>query len=181
MKLVGKKNEDGTYEYRTNGAMHTHIIDARDQIVKEQLKQRKEAAKTTSNVTRELLADGLGDLQEEIIAEMPSAAAFSKTMRRQRKNDHPRAPDSLTGFVIPKVLTASNEDFLMLDNGPEADERVIILGTKRAMDFMATCSILHMDGTVSSAPALFDQIYMIHGNYLIVIHFGKMPQFTFTK
>lgn len=62
----------------------------------------------------------------------------------------------------------SGENFVMFDNKDllepdDADDRIIMFATQRAMDFMANCTTLHMDGTVSSAPVLFDQIYAIIG------------------
>lgn len=171
MKLTGKKNEDGTFEYKANGATHTHIIDPRDQEIKNRLKNAKVSADGTNKTTRELYSDGLAGIHEEVIGQMPNASAFSKTVRRQRKNNHPTAPKSLNELVLPEIFTLAGENFVLYDNGQDATNRLIIFGTQQAMDFMATCPILHMDGTVSSGPTLFDQIYVIHGNiFIIYVH-----------
>lgn len=53
----------------------------------------------------------------------------------------------------------------MFDNQDEKD-RIIIFATQAAMDFLANCKILFMDGTVESGPVLFDQMYTIHGKIL---------------
>lgn len=128
------------------------------------MNKAKEAAATTNKTTREIYADGLAGIQEEVVGQMPSSSAFSRNMRRQRKTNHPTAPTNLAELVLPEIFTLANENFVLYDNGQEATNRLIIFGTKQAMEFMATCPILHMDGTVSSGPALFEQIYVIHGS-----------------
>lgn len=75
---------------------------------------------------------------------------------------------SFTSISILLDFSFSGENFIMLDNKDtlepeESEDRVIMFATQQAMDFMANCTTLHMDGTVSSAPVLFDQIYVIHG------------------
>lgn len=50
----------------------------------------------------------------------------------------------------------------MFDNN-DGQNRMIMFSTQRAMDFLATCDHIFMDGTVSSGPLLFDQLYTIHG------------------
>lgn len=56
----------------------------------------------------------------------------------------------------------TGSEFVMFDNQDEKD-RIIMLATQDAMDFLALCKILFMDGTVESGPVLFDQVYTIHG------------------
>lgn len=163
-----KKTANGV-EYKTNGASHTHVIDPRDKEIKIRLKAAKESAATTNKTTRELYSDGLAGIAEEVVGQMPSASAFSKTVRRQRKNDYPNAPKNLGELVLPEIFTLSGENFLIYDNGKEKSNRLIIFGTQQALDFMVTCPILNMDGTVSSGPVLFDQIYVIHGNRWLTI------------
>lgn len=145
-----------------NGVEHTHTIDVRDRQVKERIKIAQRAAKETNKTTRELYADAVAGASEDVIAQMPKAQSFAKNMRDQRKGSYAKAPKSVTELQMPQIKTAEGEDFLMFDSSPDA-ERIIIFATKESMDFMSTCEILHMDGTVSSGPTLFDQIYVIHG------------------
>lgn len=148
-------------------------MDARDALVKERIKEAKEKAKTTNKTSREIFAESLNGLGEEIVAKMPKAAALAKTMRNQRKevNNHPKSPKSLEQLILPEIRTTTNEQFVMFDSGPHPTNRLIIFATKQAMDFLSTCDILHMDGTVSSAPALFQQVYTIHGNKIFFIFY----------
>lgn len=45
-------------------------------------------------------------------------------------------------------------------------ERIVMFSTQEAMDFLGNCDIMFMDGTVDSSPALFNQVYTIHGRNL---------------
>lgn len=169
-KLIGTKNEDGTYVYQTKGAAHTHLIDARDKEVMDRMKKAKATAKTdTAKTTRELYSEALAGASDEVIAQMPSSSTFAKNMRNQRINGHSKAPQSLKELELLPISTKADEPFVMYDNGKDAKHRLIMFSTKASMDFMATCPILHMDGTVSSGPTLFDQIYVIHGEYSVLI------------
>lgn len=163
-KLIGKKTENGTIEYKTKGAEHTHILDPRDVEIKNRMKAAKQSAEATKKTTREVYADALTGVPKEVIGQMPSTSTFSKTVRRQRKHNYPTAPTSLKELVLPEIITSDGENFVFYDNGPDAPDRLIVFGTQTAIDFMATCPILFMDGTFSTSPPLFEQLYVIHGS-----------------
>lgn len=169
-KLTAKKNADGSYTYKPNSVQHTHMIDARDKEVKNRLTKAMKSAKETNKTTRDLYAEALCGAPEEIVAQMPKANTFGKMVRNERKGDHPKAPKSLAELVLPEISTTTGENFVMYDSGQDAKDRTIMFSTKQAMDFLTTCETIHMDGTVSSGPVLFDQVYTIHGKPLI-IHF----------
>lgn len=158
-------NQDGTFFYKTNGATHTHTIDVRDSLVKGRIEAAKKSAKESDKKTRELYSDAMAGLAEEVVTQMPSANSFGKIMRNQRKHDHPKAPNNLSELKLPPIKTKADEEFVMYDSGPHPTDRIIIFATHQGMDFLAQCSTLHMDGTVSSGPVLFDQIYVIHGKF----------------
>lgn len=175
--MIGKKNPDGTYTYTQKGAPHTHVVDVRDVLVKERMKEAKQIAKTTNKPNREILAQSLNGLTEEVVAKMPKASTFAKIMRNQRQgiNDYPKSPISLEELVLPDIRTTTNENFVLYDSGQHPTDRIIIFTKKQAMDFLGSCETLHMDGTVSSAPALFNQVYTIHGLIFFVFLFNSRP------
>lgn len=163
-KLTGKKNADGTYTYKQNAAKHTHIVDARDVEVKSRLEEAKKDAKGTKLPNRDLYAKSLAGASDEIVASVPKAESFAKTMRNQRKGDHPKAPKSLNELVLKDIVTTTGQNFLMLDTGPHPTDRIVMFATKQAMEFLGKCDVIHMDGTVLSGPVLFNQMYTIHGS-----------------
>lgn len=118
--------------------MHTHTLDARDKEVKNLMGKAKENAKQTRDTTRNLYAASISGTAESL--------------------------------VLPKVLTTTHENFLLYDSRQDIHQKdpnncIIMFATQSALDFLATCDTIFMDGTFSSAPALFEQMYTIHGGY----------------
>lgn len=168
MKLTGKKTKDGSFTYKQNNAKHTHTLDVRDAEVKLRVEKAKQNAKVMGNSSRDLFAASLSGASEEIIAQMPKQNAFGKLIRDQRKG--PPAPKTLEKLVLSTVLTTTNEEFLLYDSREDIHKndlsnRIIIFATTAALAFLATCDTWFMDGTFSSAPVLFEQLYSIHGSY----------------
>lgn len=174
MKLTAKRNEDGTtYTYTQNGASHTHTLDARDKEVKEIMQKSRQKAKDTDKSSRALYAESLSGTADEIAGQMPKVNAFAKGMRDQRKGNHPPAPKTLVelsplnSLDVP-VHTTMGENFLLYDSRNDIHQhdtsnRIIIFSTKAALDFLAMCQHLFMDGTFAPGPMLFEQMYSIHG------------------
>lgn len=51
--------------------------------------------------------------------------------------------------------------FLLSDNGPDADERIIIFATDQLLQLLDTAKEWSMDGTFDVAPPLFKQLYVV--------------------
>lgn len=117
------------------------------------------AAKNTNKTTRDLFAQSLAGAPTEILGQMPMRTA----MRSERKVYLPKAPKNLVDLVLLEVRTTTGANFLLHDNGPKEKERIIIFATNEALDFLTQCDYVLMDGTVKSSPALFNQMYTIHG------------------
>lgn len=165
-------DKDGTYTYSRNTANHTHIVDLRDKIVKDVVQKAQQNAKNTNASSRDLFASSLSGLSNDVISQMPNANAFGKNMRDQRKGKMPPAPKSLADVVLSDVKTTTGEEFLMFDSNEvvenDPENRIIMFSTKTAMDFLATCNTIFMDGNFTSGPVLFEQMYTIHGKYFII-------------
>ena len=56
-------------------------------------------------------------------------------------------------------------NFLKYDNGPDADECVVVFATKVHLQKLASCDIWYMGGTFAVAPWLFHQLYVVQGKY----------------
>lgn len=160
--LTGKRNADGAYSYKTNKAVHTHIVDVRDIEVKKRVEKAKTEASTSNKPSRKLYSEALEGANDELLARMPKQETFAKLMRAQRKGNNPTAPKNLTELVLPEITNSVNENFVLYDSGP-SENRIVIFSTDTAMKFMTKCEVLHMNGTVSTGPVLFDQVYTIHG------------------
>lgn len=133
------------------------------------MKESKKKAKTSDKTSRALYAEALSGTPNDVAGQMPKANTFGKIMRNQRKGNHPPAPKSLSElppFGIGDILTTTGHNFVVYDSAsdhPDSDDRIIIFGTKETLDFLALCKLWFMDGTFSSGPALFEQMYTVHG------------------
>lgn len=79
------------------------------------------------------------------------------------KGNHPTAPQSVEELVLPEEKTNSGEEFVLFDSGSGKKNRIIMFASETTLNFLAKCQTMFMDGTVSSGPMLFDQVYVIHG------------------
>ena len=86
-------------------------------------------------------------------------------------------PTSLTGFELTLALpkTHDGEQFLLHDSGPQDENRVIVLAT---LPGSYLYRMIGCDGTFSTAPNVFYQIYTIHASVegcLIPIVYSLLP------
>lgn len=131
--------------------------------------KRKKKAKTSDKTSRALYAEALSGTPDEVAGQMPKANAFGKSMRNQRKGNHPPAPKTLAElppFAVGDVLTTTGNNFVVYDSAwhhQDPNDRIIIFATKEGLEFLAQCLHWFMDGTLSSGPALFEQMYTVHG------------------
>lgn len=128
------------------------------------MEKAKNDAKNGNKPGRKLYAEALNGLDDDVIARMPKQDTFAKRMRVQRKGKHPANPKSVEELVLPEITNSVGENFLFFDSGP-SKERTIVFTTEKALKFMSLCDALYMDGTVSTGPVLFDQVYTIHGEF----------------
>lgn len=65
------------------------------------------------------------------------------------------------------IKTNDDESFVLYDSGYDEKKksRIIMFSTLKNMNFLAKCEHIHMDGTFSTCPDLFSQVYVIHGKF----------------
>lgn len=167
-KLTVITDENGV-QYKRNKADHTHINDVREKMVQERLDKAKIAAKIT-NSPRDLYAQSLSGLPDGALVQMPRQNAFGKTIRNARKGDHPKVPKKIDELVLENITTSTGQNFLFHDSGVENEkDRLVSFATDQSLNFLAKCDEIFMDGTVKKAPALFDQMYTIHGKNILYL------------
>lgn len=76
---------------------------------------------------------------------------------------------------------------MLYDSGQEDPQRFLIFSTKENLELLATCDHWCADGTFSSSPPLFSQMYTIHGakfSTCLPLVYALLPdktQATYTK
>lgn len=154
---------------------HLHASDARARERKHTLNSIKNAAKISRESARKIIAESTKLTTVATAATMPSVKSMTRMVGRIRqKSKFPKNPKTLKELELPEDFkkTTKGKDFLIFDNGA-VDDRMLVFGTKKNLEFLSECPSIYMDGTFDVAPPLFQQVYTIHG----MEHFRKIFDF----
>lgn len=122
----------------------------------------KEKAKECRGSTGQLLVDGIASSSQECRMSLGESGSLKRYIRRYVHEGRPKDPDSLEELIIDGDWKLTDgERFLIYDNGPNSNNRIIIFGTDICLKQLSEAKTWFMDGTFKSAPALFKQIYII--------------------
>ena len=125
----------------------------------------KRKAKESQDSTHPIIVDSVLTATEGIAANLPKLDSLKRTIQRQRERvlTAPVQPTSLQELELPSefMRTANEEVFLLYDSGPVAD-RMLIFGTHKNIEMLETSQHWLADGTFKTAPALFQQVYVVH-------------------
>lgn len=151
---------------------HSHAGDSRKIGKKRVMEKLKTLSKTTKNPTRQVIAQSIHGVKKPTAAVLPSERSLVKSVQRYRASSGvPKNPRSLAELVLPDEYqkTVKGEPFILYDSASdgEIDNRMIIFGTRENLNFLKQCDHIYMDGTFSSVPVLFRQLYTIHGWFLL--------------
>ena len=146
---------------------HSHFPDPAEIEKRKFRSNLKQRAVIADEVPRQTILACQRQITREAAVAIPLYAANQRCVNRQRQARRPQMaePFKLTGFTIPEALqkTYSGEQFLYHDSGSENPNRIIVFATLPALDLLAGCEEWFCDGTFSTAPDVFYQIYTIHG------------------
>lgn len=172
-RLIKPKGVDDKRHFKTKGT-HRHAPDVRVIGKKKVMHAIKTKAKGTTESARDIIADSMVNVQSATAATIPGPSQLVRNINRIRHDPNaPKNPKTLAELYFPEKYTKTSNDkaFLLFDSGiPEDEEdfRIVMFGTQENMDFLVRCEGVYMDGTFWITPALFSQLYTIHGeNYKI--------------
>ena len=129
--------------------------------------EMKVRAKTSLDKPNQIYVHANADLKEEARATLPNPETIKRVLRRTRSENRPPEPRSLRDFQLVGdwTLTRGNrpENFILHDNGVNAQERMIIFAKQSHVQKLSECQKWCMDGNFAVAPDLFMQLYVILG------------------
>ena len=145
---------------------HCHLPNPSKVEVKKLHSRLKEKATATADVPRKIIRDEVQTLSQEAATQVGTNRNLAAIINRKRRRvQHlPPAPSSRTGFVLPieYTVTSSGEQFLLFDSGVEDENRILIFGTKRMVEFMTGYKQWFIDGTFKVCPDIFYQLFTVH-------------------
>ncbi|CAF1685115.1 unnamed protein product [Rotaria magnacalcarata] len=97
------------------------------------------------------------------IASLLSQREISSALNTARRLQAPRIPDSQI-FDIPEsfTITLKNQRFLCIDQIIKRKTRILVFTSNEQLKLLFDSSVILMNGTFSSSPSIFSQVYCIH-------------------
>ncbi|CAF1574712.1 unnamed protein product, partial [Didymodactylos carnosus] len=102
-------------------------------------------------------------LSTQALATIPMAREIQAGLAQARRQITPVLPTSST-FDIPDAyqVTSKSEKFLFSDTLIRRRKRMLLFGSVTQLELLFDSPTIFMDGTFSSTPPFFDQVYTIH-------------------
>ncbi|CAF0891709.1 unnamed protein product [Adineta steineri] len=159
--------------------IHTTLNDVVEEIVnehnhppeKEKIEVRKFRAKVKERAMKETTP--IPQIYEEECARMMLSFAaiaillsereMSSSVNKARRLITPQIPTTQL-FDIPEPFnkTLRNSEFVIVDKMIARRQRILLFASKEQLKMLFNANTILMDGTFSSCPTMFDQVYTIH-------------------
>lgn len=115
--------------------------------------------------TRQIALDAMAELTEEEKISLGEMESIKRRIRRYRSAGRPRDPSLLQELKIEDewalTIGPNPQPFFIFDNGINARHRILIFGSEEGFRHLCHSDKWFMDGTFSTAPKLFEQLYII--------------------
>ena len=148
---------------------HSHPADQTAVDVEHCHHSMKHKASTTNNKPNQILTFAAAAPSDEVQARLPAADTVKRVFCRVCAAHRPKDPHTLSELIIDgqwdQTTGEHPTNFVLYDNGPDADECVIVFATQAHLQKLDSCDTWCMDGTFAVAPHLFHQLYVIQGHY----------------
>ena len=144
---------------------HTHPGDTAAVEAEKAKRDMKTAAKGGRTCPQQIVADALASQPVEVAAAVGRMDSLKRTLRYHKRGTKPTEPSTLEDLAISGEWTTTGgsrpETFLIHDSGPDSTDRVVVYATDDALRHLTQSSEWFMDGTFTTAPKLFEQLYVI--------------------
>jgi len=183
-----KKTCNAAIKYDVNGAIceqnttHNHEPDDLQSILRQKV----------SNSVKRKAVEQFSERPSKIIHSEMSSTALSvldsndislirKNIHTARMNIYPKLPRDFPQLhatlpdVINKIQTKNNEKWIFIN---DVQNNIVCFTTQINLDFLKQCDSIFMDGTFSSCPFPFKQLFVIHGfknSSYIPLFFSLLP------
>ena len=125
-------------------------------------------AKTETTPIPQIYGDEISNLRKNhyampdgFLAEVPHFSAIKTMLYRQRHKTLPRLPKTRQEINLEGEWTRTEGGDVFLRR-VEGREPILLFTTDRNLDLLCEADVVFSDGTFSTAPKLFDQLYTFH-------------------
>ena len=142
-----------------------HVDGCRDNTTAVVAKARacmQRCAVETNDKPSLIYANVVSTLDERTLRDLPAVEICKRTIRNHRNPEFLIVPDRLDDLVIDGewAETLANSRFLLYDNGPESQSRMVVFATDLLLRLLQANTWM-MDGNFKLAPAKVLQLYVI--------------------
>ena len=157
-KAIATKFEDNVFTTRE----HLHEPDMKQSEQLKSLEKMKAKAANSNEQPRKIVQDTTATITRERAVALPKYKSLARSIQRQRGWGN--NPTTLKDVAIPSELqlTLRGEIFLAYDCGSD-DRKRFIFSTEQNLDLLESTLQWQADGTFKCCPALFHQLYTVHG------------------
>ncbi|KAG7165673.1 putative MULE transposase domain-containing protein 4 [Homarus americanus] len=144
----------------------------------------KDQATNTRDKPAQIFSHGVSQCDDDVRSLIPSADICKRTLRNQQPT--PPIPRLLKDLgelptEFSQTVGPNPEEFLLYDNGQNANNRLLVFGTSDGLRLLACADTLYMDGNFAMAPNIFKQIYVIRvpfGDTAVTSVYALLPNKT---
>ena len=158
-KAIATTFEDNVFTTRE----HLHEPDMKHSEQLKVLEKMEEKAATSNEQPRKIVQDTTATNTRECAVALSKCKSLARSIQRQRGWGN--NPTTLKDVAIPSelLLTLRGESFSAYDSGSDDRERFLIFSTEQNLDLLEHTPQGHADGTFKCCPALFYQLFKVHG------------------
>ncbi|CAK9289849.1 unnamed protein product, partial [Gordionus sp. m RMFG-2023] len=113
----------------------------------------------------QIYAEEIVKLDQRVQSHMLSEDSIKRTLRNHKAMQHPSNLENLEDLVIEgdwaNCGSQNSKRFLLFDNGPQAEERIIMFATDDSLNLISNRTEWYMDGNFAMSPKNFLQLYVI--------------------
>ncbi|XP_050516064.1 uncharacterized protein LOC126890938 [Diabrotica virgifera virgifera] len=167
---------------------HNHAAQAARPAAARLVATAKERCTTTQETPQQIIGNVISAAHADVAAILPKKESLKKIIRRARGDEGvPALPRNIQELVIPQafseiVIDGEGQQFLMYDSMDQlVSGRMLIFSTRNNLHLLAQSHEWFADGTFSTAPAMFQQVYTIHAtksNAVVPLVYALLPNKT---
>ena len=157
-KAIATTFEDNVFTTREH--LHEPYMKHSEQL--KVLEKMEEKAATSNEQPRKIVEDTTATITRECAVALSKCKSLARSIQRQRGWGN--NPTTLKDVAIPSelLLTLRGESFSAYESGSDDRER-FIFSTEQNLDLLEHTPQGHADGTFKCCPALFYQLFKVHG------------------
>lgn len=142
---------------------HRHLPEPEKRIQMEYKAKIRNIAKKSMDSPSQIVNRCLQDVPSTSAVHLPNKAAARMIVHRIRNKGQPKIPNTIN-FDIPDYVSKIGEEQFLIGQYINQNESEVVFCTKNNFKLLINAKCWVMDGTFSTCPALFCQIYTIHGS-----------------